>query len=164
MFKTTKLLVTGPGRYVAPVVLSAAVAVGAVALINHTGVHAAAGNGAAPLDENSVSALTSLDSAMEAVAARVTPAVVNIAVTSTPSAEETQQQQGGDDDDAQGLPPGLQQFFGQGGGRRMQPQQQQQLQRMQMLIQPRHLRHVDAVFVLIYASHRLTALRVCRAA
>ena len=129
MSKSTKSLVTGAGRYVAPVALSAALAVGAVALVNHTGVHAAAGNGAAPLDENSVSALTSLDSAMEAVAARVTPAVVNIAVTSTPSAEEAQQQeqQGSDDDDAQGLPPGLQQFFGQGGGRmqRQQPQQQQ---------------------------------------
>ena len=126
MSKSTKSLVTGAGRYVAPVALSAALAVGAVALVNHTGVHAA--GGAAPLDNDSVSALTSLDSAMEAVASRVTPAVVNIAVTSTPSAEEAQQQQqGGDDEDAQGLPPGLQQFFG-GGGRMQRQQPQQQLQ------------------------------------
>jgi serine protease Do len=69
-----------------------------------------------------------MDGAMEAVAARVTPAVVNIAVTSTPSMDEVQQQQGGDDDGMQGLPPGLQQFFGQGGGLgggRMQRQQPQ---------------------------------------
>ena len=36
----------------------------------------------APLDDNSVSALLSLDQAMEALAARVTPAVVNVTVTS----------------------------------------------------------------------------------
>jgi serine protease Do len=37
---------------------------------------------ATPLDDNSVSALLSLDQAMETLAARVTPAVVNVAVTS----------------------------------------------------------------------------------
>lgn len=37
---------------------------------------------AAPLDDNSVGALLSLDQAMEALAARVTPAVVNVTVTS----------------------------------------------------------------------------------
>ena len=37
---------------------------------------------AAPLDDSSVSALLSLDRAMEALAARVTPAVVNVTVTS----------------------------------------------------------------------------------
>ena len=37
---------------------------------------------AAPLDDNSVSSLVALDSAVEAVAARVSPAVVNVAVTS----------------------------------------------------------------------------------
>ena len=36
---------------------------------------------ASPLDDNSVSALLSLDKAMETLAARVTPAVVNVAVT-----------------------------------------------------------------------------------
>jgi serine protease Do len=58
---------------------------------------------------------------MEALAARVTPAVVNIAVTSKPEEQsaEMQGQQGPDDQD---LPPGFAQFFGRG-GRRMQPQQ-----------------------------------------
>jgi serine protease Do len=111
---STKSLVTGVGRYVAPAVLSAAVAVGAVAVVNHNAVHASAVT-AAPLDDHSVAALTALDNAMEAVAARVTPAVVNIAVTSTPSMDEVQQQQGGGEGQAQGLPPGLQQFFGPGG-------------------------------------------------
>jgi serine protease Do len=110
-----------------PSALSAAVAIGAVALVNHNGVHASAVT-ASSLDDHSVAALTAMDGAMEAVAARVTPAVVNIAVTSTPSMDEVQQQQGGDDDGMQGLPPGLQQFFGQGGGLgggRMQRQQPQ---------------------------------------
>src|SRR5882762_11492289 len=35
-----------------------------------------------PLDDNSIGALLSLDQAMETLAARVTPAVVNVAVTS----------------------------------------------------------------------------------
>ena len=42
---------------------------------------------AAPLDDNSVSALLNLDRAMETLAARVTPAVVNITVTSKPTAQ-----------------------------------------------------------------------------
>jgi serine protease Do len=42
---------------------------------------------ATPLDDNSVGALLSLDKAMETLAARVTPAVVNVAVTSHSKAE-----------------------------------------------------------------------------
>ncbi len=42
---------------------------------------------ATPLDDNSVSALLSLDQAMETLAARVTPAVVNVAVTSHSKSE-----------------------------------------------------------------------------
>ena len=127
MSLSTKSLVTKTGRFLVPAALSAAVAIGAVALVNHNGVHASAVT-ASSLDDHSVAALTAMDGAMEAVAARVTPAVVNIAVTSTPSMDEVQQQQGGDDDGMQGLPPGLQQFFGQGGGLgggRMQRQQPQ---------------------------------------
>jgi len=125
MSVSAKSLVTKVGRFLAPAGLSAAVAVGALALVNHNGVHASAIT-ASPLDDHSVEALTSMDNAMEALAARVTPAVVNIAVTSTPSMDEVQQQGGGE---MQGLPPGLQQFFGPGGpfggGGRMQPQQPQ---------------------------------------
>lgn len=126
---STNALVATTRRYVLPAVFSASVALGALTIVNHTGVHAAAGMGAgtaaAPLDDRSIAALTSLDSAMEALTARVQPSVVNIAVTSTPSAENTAQQGGGEG--LQGLPPQLQQFFGfggfGGGPGRMQPQQ-----------------------------------------
>ena len=129
MSLVTKQLVGKAKRFVAPAVVASVVALGSVALVNHTGVHAA-GISASPLDDNSVSALVSLDQAMEALASRVSPAVVNIAVTSTPSADETGQEEG--QSSQQGIPPGLEQFFGpngpfggMGGGRMQRPQQQQ---------------------------------------
>jgi serine protease Do len=87
---------------------------------------AAAGPGtpapaAAALDDNSVSALLSLDRAMETLAARVTPAVVNVTVVSKEKASA--QDEGG--------MPDLQQFFGpegpfgqQFGGQQGQPGRQ----------------------------------------
>jgi len=75
---------------------------------------------AAPaLNEESVSALLSVDRAMEALAARVTPAVVNVAVTSRTKANLSAQQ----------MPDEIQRFFGQSdqfgrGFGRMMPQQQ----------------------------------------
>jgi serine protease Do len=65
---------------------------------------------AAPLDDNSVSALLSLDHAMEALAARVTPAIVNVTVVSKKSADTVSSNDGSDNngDDSNGL----QQFFG----------------------------------------------------
>jgi serine protease Do len=77
----------------------------------------------APLDDNSVAALTSLDHAVEAVAARVTPAVVNIAVT----AREPEQAQGQDGGGQGGDPmEQFRQFFGPGFGQGSGPEQQQQ--------------------------------------
>ncbi len=61
---------------------------------------------AAPLDDQSVGALLSLDRAMETLAARVTPAVVNVTVASRTKAENLGNQQ---------MPDGMQQFFGQQG-------------------------------------------------
>jgi serine protease Do len=66
----------------------------------------AAAPAAAPLDDNSVAAILSLDHAMETLAARVTPAVVNVTVTSKASP-----QQSGDDSSQD-----MQQFFGPFGG------------------------------------------------
>ena len=124
----TNPLVAGARKYVVPAVISTSIALGTLAILSHSGVHAAAIS-ASPLDDQSVAALTALDHAMESLAARVTPAVVNIAVTSTPSAEEAQEEGG---QRAQGVPPGLEQFFGpggpfsgMGGGRMQQPQQPQ---------------------------------------
>jgi serine protease Do len=59
---------------------------------------------AAPLDDSSVGALLSLDRAMETLAARVTPAVVNVTVAS-----KTKEQARDDGS------PDMQQFFGPGG-------------------------------------------------
>jgi serine protease Do len=87
---------------------------------------AAATSNTAPLDDNSVGALLSLDRAMETLAARVTPAIVHVAVTSHAKADQA----------AGEVPEDMQQFFGQffgpgqgmgpGRGRsfRMLPQQQ----------------------------------------
>jgi serine protease Do len=85
-----------------------------------------------PIDDNSVAALTALDHAVESVAARVEPAVVNVQVTSKGSDEQISDQQGGQQGQEQQLPPGFAQFFGpngpfggmQGQGRRGQQQQQ----------------------------------------
>ncbi len=135
MSVATNALVAATRKYVVPVLLSTTAALGAVALFNHTGVHAAMT--ASALDDHSVAALTSLDQAMEALAARVTPAVVNIAVTSTPSADEMEERGSGNGQgsggEMQGIPPGLEQFFGPGGpfsgngrgGMRVVPQQPQ---------------------------------------
>ena len=97
-----------------PAAVATVVAFGALTVATRSGVHAAAVT-AAPLDDRSVAALTSLDQAMESVAARVTPAVVNIAVTSRGSEQEAS------NEPAQDLPPGFAQFFGRNG--RQAPQQ-----------------------------------------
>jgi serine protease Do len=60
----------------------------------------------APLDDNSVSALLALDHAMETLAARVTPAIVNVAVTSKQKGDD-QAQMDVPDDMRQFLPPGF---------------------------------------------------------
>src|SRR5208283_3972503 len=87
---------------------------------------------AGPMDDSSVSALTALDNAVEAVAARVTPAVVNVAVTAKVGGDEQGdddgQNHGGGHGNGQGfggmnpndLPPGFRQFFFGPGGQGMQ--------------------------------------------
>src|SRR6266404_6316347 len=90
------------------VALIAVVAVGSVATFDFTksATAAVAAPAAAALDDNSVGALLTLDRAMETLAARVTPAVVNVTVASKANA-----QQG--DAGAEGMPD-MQQFFGPG--------------------------------------------------
>ncbi len=72
-----------------------------------------------PLDNNSVGALLELDRAMETLAARVTPAIVNVTVTSRTKPNMA----GGDADDMEQFG---QQFgpFGRMFGQQMQPRQQ----------------------------------------
>ncbi len=100
---------TTMGRHLAALAMAVAVL---ASLITYESVKpmaaraAVAAPAAAALDDDSVGALLSLDRAMETLAARVTPAIVNVSVASrrTPDAAEDQ------------LPDGLQQFFGPGFG------------------------------------------------
>jgi serine protease Do len=88
------------------VALVAMAAIGSAAMFNFTKsatAAAAPAPAAAPLDDNSVGALLTLDRAMETLAARVTPAVVNVTVASKPNPQEN----------AEGVPD-MQQFFGPG--------------------------------------------------
>src|SRR3984957_9474472 len=85
----------------------AVVVVGSVATLTFTKSAKAAPRAppaAAALDDNSVAALLTLDRAMETLAARVTPAVVNVTVVSKANTQET---------GMEGMPD-MQQFFGQG--------------------------------------------------
>ena len=142
MNATTKQLVAIAKKLAVPAGIVATLVLSFVFLTTHFTAHAAPAPGAGPMDNGSVEPLVALDNAVEAVAARVTPAVVNVAVTS----RITPDQAGGDAQDGgqgggqgggpnggqafgggnpQDLPPGLRQFFfggpnGQGG--RPQPQ------------------------------------------
>src|ERR1700723_1410598 len=112
----TNKLVGKAGRFGAPAGAAVVLVLAATMFVHHNGVHAAMISSPAPMDDNSVSALVSLDNAVEAVASRVSPAVVNIQVTSRGSerevgGEQDQSQQG----EPQQLPPGFAQFFGPNG-------------------------------------------------
>src|ERR1700744_6428400 len=118
MSRVTNKLVGKAGRYGAPAGAAVALVLAATLFFHHNGVHAAMISSPAPLDDNRVSALVALDNAVEAVRARVWPAVVSIQVTSRGSfeheagSEQDQSQQGGL---GQALPPGFAQFFGPNG-------------------------------------------------
>ena len=83
-------------------------------VFEHNPVKAAPSAAGAPLDDSSVSALSALDQAVEAVAARVTPAVVNVAVTSRNHEQISGQQ----------IPPEFRRFFGPGFNGQQPPQLQ----------------------------------------
>jgi serine protease Do len=84
---------------------------------------AAAVNAPAPaataLDDNSIGPLLSFDKAMEALAARVTPAVVNVTVASKTKADAS---------DEDGNMPDIQQFFGNQFGMQMPRRQQPRIE------------------------------------
>ncbi len=117
----TNQLVGKAKRLALPAGAVAALVVSAAFLLNQNGVHAASA-AALPMDDSSVSSLVALDNAVESVAARVTPAVVNVAVTSRGSEES--QRASAEDQQQQGLPPGFSQFFG-GQMPQRQPQSEQ---------------------------------------
>ena len=112
-------------RLVVPVIVMGAIF--SVAAYKFAGpAHAAASApamlpAAPPLDASSVGPLLSLDQAMEALTARVRPAVVNVTVTSKVGPQQTS----GDDQQEQQQQQQMQQFFGGPFGQFFgQPQQQ----------------------------------------
>src|ERR1700728_1922746 len=85
MTKETNLLRARAKAYAAPLVAFALVLSTGALIVGHRHVDAATGadnNTIAPINNSSIDPLLALDQATEAVASRVTPAVVNIAVTS----------------------------------------------------------------------------------
>ena len=128
MFTTTNSLVARIKKLAVPAGILATLLFVLAFVIDHNRARAAATAG--PLDNSSVSSLVSLDNAVEAVAARVTPAVVNVAVTSrvTPDDQTSENGQNFGGINPQDLPPGFRQFFfgqgGPGGGQSMHPQPQ----------------------------------------
>ena len=117
MSASTNSLVAKVKRFGFPVGAVAALLLSIPFVVCHQRVSAA--SYASPLDDSSVSSLVSLDNAVEAVAARVTPSVVNVSVTARVSGE---QETDGDQDSGNapnvpdGVPPALRRFFGFGGG------------------------------------------------
>lgn len=121
---TNSLVINHARRFTAPLALAATAILGSAMLFHASGVHASAITASA-LDDQSVSSLTALDRDMETLAARVTPAVVNVAVTSVGEVDN-EDGETGQQINPQDLPPQLRQFFGGSGkGLRMQPQQQE---------------------------------------
>ncbi|MGC2108701.1 MAG: Do family serine endopeptidase [Candidatus Korobacteraceae bacterium] len=101
------------GKHRVAVVLTLALTASFLAYTSFVPVRASVSSNTAPLDNSQVGALLSLDQAMEAVAARVTPAIVNVAVTSKAKSQPV----------PQGVPDDIQRFFGQqfGQGGQSQP-------------------------------------------
>ena len=108
----------------AALALAVVAGIGAFHFLQPANARAAATSNTAPIDDSKIGALLSLDDAMETVAARVTPAIVNVAVTS--KVNQKAMAQGGPEDMPEGAPEGMQQFFDHQFGQRgqMQPQQQ----------------------------------------
>jgi serine protease Do len=131
MSVTTNSLVAKVRKFGAPAGAAAAVLLGFSLLIGHHVAHAASSavglSGGVPMEDSSVSSLVALDNAVEAVAARVTPAVVNVSVTARVSRQDAD---GDDDGQASGngqgpqntIPPEFRRFFQFGGGGPAQPQ------------------------------------------
>jgi len=131
MQASTNSLVAKARKLALPGGLAAAFLLSAGLFFGHNQVHASSSPGvlntASPLDDSSVSSLVSLDNAVEAVAARVTPAVVNVSVTARGHEEETDNDGPDSGNGMQSLPPEYRRFFGFGSQGPMQqmPQQRQ---------------------------------------
>jgi len=90
----------------AALALALTAGLGAFHFLQPSTARAAATSNTAPIDDSKIGALLSLDQAMETVASRVTPAIVNVAVTAKVN-QKAMIMQG----IPEGLPEGMQQFF-----------------------------------------------------
>ncbi len=121
MSESTNSLVVSIKRIALPLGAAATLLLCISFALGRTAVHAA--SAALPLDDSSVSSLVSLDNAVESVAAKVTPAVVNVSVTSRGSVEQAITEDGRESGIPPGaIPPGFERFFapqGQNGQRSM---------------------------------------------
>ncbi|HEU5351530.1 MAG TPA: trypsin-like peptidase domain-containing protein [Terracidiphilus sp.] len=124
MIQSTNSLVARTRRLVLPVGLVASIGLCLALLFGHGIAQAATSSSVAasgPLPDSQVSALIALDHAMEALTARVTPAVVNVSVTSRPENSENSDRQGSGGM-PQNLPPEFRWFFGNGMPQQQRPQ------------------------------------------
>jgi serine protease Do len=128
MSASTNSLVAKTRPFAAPLAAAAVLVLTFAFVSGHNFARAAVVESGAPMDNASVAPLVALDNAIEAVAARVTPAVVNVAVTARVSPGEASDEGDAQDDgkgggvSPQDLPPGLKQFFFGQGGQGMRPQ------------------------------------------
>ena len=100
--------------------LALVVGLGAYHFLQPTAAGAFTGSNTSPIDDSKIGTLLSLDEAMETVAARVTPAIVNVNVAS--KVKQHAMAQEGESEDT---PDGMQQFFQHQFGSRGQAQPQQ---------------------------------------
>jgi serine protease Do len=135
MTEETNLLRAKAKAYAAPLVAFALVLSTGAIIVGHRHVDAATGaenNSIAPINNASIDPLLALDQATEAVASRVTPAVVNIAVTSRRAEQQTEapgdDQGQGDNPFSQFFGPGFGQQFGRGMPGQGQGQGQRQIE------------------------------------
>jgi serine protease Do len=109
------------------VAVGAFLAVGAWSLARPASAAPTPAAAAPAINQSSVEPLLSLDQAMEALTAHVTPAVVNVNVTSKVSGQELAEEEGGQQGQQQQEQQQMQQFFGLPFGQFFQgPMQQQQ--------------------------------------
>src|SRR5271163_1505450 len=115
MSTETNLLRAQLKRFTAPLLALALIVFGGAFVLGHKNVNAATSgeDPITPINNASIDPLLALDQATEAVASRVTPAVVNIAVTSHAHEQQAEDQEQGQSD---GDNP-FSQFFGPGSGR-----------------------------------------------
>jgi serine protease Do len=108
MTQETNLLRARAKRYAAPLFAVSLVVLTGSVVFGHRNVDAATSPDSpmAPINNASIDPLLALDQATEAVASRVTPAVVNIAVTSRAPEQSAEAQGGGEDENP------FSQFFG----------------------------------------------------